>query len=105
MRYKEKEKIKETALQLYLQGKNFTQIAKEIGTSRNYISSLLKADLEKMQCTKTLKVYKNNKKKHITIGIEALEQIGISKDSSVIDYIDVLVDKDKKRIILTKHNN
>ncbi len=105
MRYKEKEKIKETALQLYLQGKNFTQIAREIGTSRNYISSLLKADLEKMQYTKTLKVYKNNKKKHITIGIEALEQIGISKDSSIIDYIDVLVDKDKKRIILTKHNN
>lgn len=29
MRYKEKEKIKETALQLYLQGKNFTQIARE----------------------------------------------------------------------------
>ena len=48
MRYKEKEKIKETALQLYLQGKNFTQIARELGTSRNYISSLLKADLEKM---------------------------------------------------------
>ena len=54
MKYNNKEEMKEQAIQLYTNGKNFIEIAKIIGCSRNYVSTLIKND-DRVQ------KYKNNR--------------------------------------------
>jgi len=108
MKYKDKDYMKEQAIQLYIEGKNYIEIAKIIGCSRNYISNLIKNDIKikEKQNTKVLKVYKNpNKgKKNLTIGIDLLSKIGINKDNTSIDYVQVSLDEKNKSLIIKKYD-
>lgn len=107
MKYNNKEEMKEHAIQLYLNGKNYIEIAKIIGCSRNYISNLIKNDIKikEKQNNKVLKVYKNpNKgKKNLTIGIDLLSKIGINKDNTSVDYVQVSLDEKDKSLIIKKY--
>ncbi len=108
MKYKNKEYLKEQAIELYLKNNTYVQIAKILGCSRNYISDLIKDDIriKSKKNKKTLKVYKSQHtgKKHLTIGIELLNNIGISNNVLLDEYVDVLVDSKNGQIVLTKHN-
>lgn len=108
MKYKNKENLKEQAIELYLKDNNYIQIAKILGCSRNYISNLIKDDIriKNKKNKKTLKVYKSQHgKKHLTIGIEILNNIGISNNIMLDEYVDILVDKENGQIVLTKHDS
>ena len=107
MRYDNINEMKNKALQLYSSGKNYTEIAQNIGCSRNYVSNLIKNEREVLEkkYSKILKVYKNpnRTKKNLTIGIELLNLIGVSKDENVDDYVKVTFDKKNKILILKKY--
>lgn len=107
MKYNNREEMKNKAIKLYLNGKNYIEIAKILGCSRNYVSNLIKDDeaIIKKQTTKILKVYKspNRRKKNLTIGIELLGLIGVNKSEKVDDYVQVQFDKKNKNLILKKH--
>ena len=107
MKYNDKEIIKETAIKLFLEGKNYTEISKLTNCSRNYISNLIRND-ERVKDRKNktvLKVYKNQKTKkmRLTLSIDFLRKIGISKDTTVTDYVDVILDENNEQIIIKNH--
>ena len=107
MKYKNKEKLKEQAIQLYMKGKTYMEISEVLGCSRNYVSELIRDDerIKQLHNQKILKVYKNpNKgKKNLTIGIDLLSKIGISTEYSSTDYVKVSLDKESQQLIIRKH--
>lgn len=108
MKYDNKNNMKELAIELYLNGKNYTEISRIIGCSRNYVSNLIRSDervVEKKN-SKILKVYKNSNKtkKNLTIGIELLTLIGVSKNENVDDYVQIWFDNKNKNLILKKYD-
>lgn len=108
MKYKNKDDMKKQAIQLYIEGKNYIEIAKILSCSRNYVSNLIKDDekVKEKQNNKVLKVYKNpNKgKKNLTIGIDLLSKIGIDKDKKSTDYVQVNLDEKNKTLIIKKYD-
>lgn len=107
MNYRDREELKKEAIKLYLNGYNFSEIAKKFNFSRTFITELIKNDTkvkEKRNYT-TLKVYKNQKNKKMRLGLSTtfLSEIGISSNCSIIDYVDVFLDKDNEQIIIKKH--
>ena len=108
MKYKNKDDMRRQAIQLYLEGKNYIEIAKILSCSRNYVSNLIKDNeqVKEKQNNKVLKVYKNpNKgKKNLTIGIDLLSKIGIDKDNQSIDYVQINLDEKNKSLIIKKYD-
>lgn len=108
MNFKEKQNLKDKAIELYLKGYNFSQIADKLNYSRTFITDLIKDDdkIKEKRNRAILKVYKNLKNKKMQIGLsnDFLTKIGIDKDCSKIDYVDVVVEEDKQRIIIKKYN-
>ena len=107
MKYSNIEEMKRIALELFLNGKNYTEIANSLGCSRNYISHLINNEDEviKRKYTKVFKVYKNpnGTKKHLTIGIELLSLIGVSRNKDENDYVKIIFDEKNKNLILKKY--
>ena len=63
----EKENLKEECIELFLDGKSYTEIAKLTNHSRNYIANLIRDDnrvKEKLN-TRTVKVYKLKNKEQL----------------------------------------
>lgn len=109
MNEEEKKEIKNEAVKLFLEGFNFTQVGNELGYSRQFITNLIKDDpriQEKRSCT-TIKVYKNRKNKKMRLGLSNsfLYEIGIDMDCLKVDYVDVFLDKEKKQIVIKKHDS
>lgn len=102
----EKEDLKRKSIQLFLDGHNYTEIAKLTGYSRQYITELIKDDekvKEKLNI-RTVKVYKlkNRTRANISIGIDFLSKIGINKDFNKTDYVEVKLNEKNKTIIIKK---
>ncbi len=107
MKYNDKSERKEKAVQLYLEGKTYSEIAKIIGYSRYYVSTLIREDsrIKNYKNKKVLKLYKkpNYSKITVPINLDFWEKIGISKDASIIENVEISVDEEKKIIIIKKH--
>ena len=104
-----KEKLKEQCVQMFLEGKNYTEIAKLTNRSRQYIASLIKDDervKEKLN-TRTVKVYKlkNSTRMKISISTDFLSKIGISKDNNKDEYVEINLDEENKTITIKKKND
>lgn len=102
----DKKELKEKCINMYLQGKTFTEIAKLTGWSRTFITNLIKNDkriINKRNITK-IKVYKNKKTKRIslTLNKETLNKIGVSDDSYKDEYVNVLYDEKDNSIVIRK---
>lgn len=101
-----KKELKEKCINMYLQGKTFTEIAKLTGWSRTFITNLIKNDkriIDKRNTIK-IKVYKNKKTKRIslTLNKETLNKIGISDDSYKDEYVNVLYNEKDNSIVIRK---
>jgi len=102
-----REELKKEAVRLFLSGNNFSEIAKKMNFSRTFITDLIKND-ERVKAKRnftTIKVYKNGKNKKMRLGLSTafLSEIGIDKDCSKVDYVDVFLDKENGQIIIKKH--
>lgn len=109
MKYNNKNEMRENAIQLYLKGNNYTQIAKIINCSRNYISDLIKDDyrIKNFRNKRIFKLYKkmNLSKISIPIPLEYWEKIGISKDPNIDESIEIIVNEKDKTILIKKVNS
>lgn len=105
--YNNKDEMKEKAIGLYLQGKNYTQIGSILGCSRNYVSELIKEEhkIKEYKNTKIIRLYKNPNYSKIVapISLNFWEKIGISKNADIIDNVEISVDEIEKIIIIKKH--
>lgn len=104
----EKEDFKEECIQLFLEGKNYTEISKLTNHSRQYISNLIRNDIrvkEKLN-KKIIKVskLKNSSRCKISLSTDFLSKIGVSKDYKENDYIEVSIDEKSKTITIKKKN-
>ena len=104
----EKKELKEKCIELYLQGKTYSEIAKLTNWSRKYITDLIKNDkkiIEKNN-VKKIKLYKrkDNKQIQIYIPTEFIKKLGISKDTFDIEYVDIYFDENNKNIVIKKHS-
>lgn len=102
----EKEELKEKCIKLFLEGKNYIEIAKLTNRSRQYVSELIRDDervKEKLN-TRIVKVYKlkNRTRANIPIGIDFLSKIGINKDFNKTDHVEVKLDEKNKTITIKK---
>lgn len=105
----EKENLKEECIELFLDGKSYTEIAKLTNHSRNYIANLIRDDnrvKEKLN-TRTVKVYKlkNCTRMKISISTDFLSKIGISKDNNKDEYVEINLDEENKTITIKKKND
>ena len=106
--YMEKGELKKKCIELYLEGKTYTEIAKLTGWSRTFITDLIKNDekiIEKNN-TKKIKLYKrkDNKQVQIYIPTEFIRKMGISKDTDDTEYVDIYFDENTKNIVIKKHS-
>lgn len=99
--------MKAEAIELYLRGDNFSEIAKKLDCSRTFITNLIKDDdkIKEKRNFSTIKVYKNykNKKMRLALSNLFLDGIGVDRDCRKIDYVDVFLDKENEQIIIKKH--
>lgn len=107
MKYKNKDIMKEQAIQLYIEGKNYIEISQIIGCSRNYVSNLIRDDIriKEYKNKKVVKLYKKERKSTIIlpISLEYWEKIGISKDLNTTEHVEITVDEEKKIMVIKKH--
>lgn len=101
MKYKNKDSLKEKAVQLYLEGKTYIEIAKILNVSRNYVSNLIKDDVRVIEKSKIIKVTKGSHK-FLKIGINLLNKIGITSNSDVDEYVEISVNSKENAIIVKK---
>lgn len=102
----EKKELKEKCIKMFLSGKNYTEIAKLTGYSRQYVTDLIKDDervKEKLN-TKIIKVYKmkNSTRMKIPVNTDFLNKIGISKDKRKDEYVEIKLDEKNKTITIKK---
>lgn len=103
-----KRDLKEKCVQLFLEGKNYTEIAKLTNCSRQYVSNLIKDDKrvkEKLN-KKIIKVnkLKNTTRLKISISTDFLSKIGITKDYKKDDFVEISVNEKTKTITIKKLN-
>lgn len=103
-----KRDLKEKCVQLFLKGKNYTEIAKLTNCSRQYVSNLIKDDKrvkEKLN-KKIIKVnkLKNTTRLKISISTDFLSKIGITKDYKKDDFVEISVNEKTKTITIKKLN-
>lgn len=101
MKYENKDELKEKAIQLYLEGKNYTKIAKELNISRNYVSRIIKDDIRVVEKEHILKVSKKCPK-NLVISNKFLNKIGITNNSKIDEYIEISIDIKNNCILLKK---
>ena len=105
----DKRELKEKCINLYLEGKTFTEIAKLTGWSRTFISRLIKNDIRVINRKNTIKIkiYKNEKLKRISHNInkEMLEKIGICENYNKDEYVNVLYNDKDNSITIKKLNH
>lgn len=103
----ERKEIQKVAVKLFLEDFNYTEIGEQLGYSRQFITNLIKDDprIQEKRNHSTIKVYKNCKNKKMRLGLSSsfLCEIGINKDCSQVDYVDVFLNKEKREIIIKKH--
>jgi len=100
-KYENKDELKEKAIQLYLEGKNYTKIAKELNISRNYVSRIIKDDIRVVEKEHILKVSKKCPK-NLVISNKFLNKIGITNNSKIDEYIEISIDTKNNCILLKK---
>lgn len=102
-----KDEMKEQAIKLYLEGRSYTEIANIFGCSRNYVSTLIKEDskIKKFKNKKIIQLYKKPKysKIEVPINLDFWEKIGISKDSNIINKVEISVDEETQVISIKKY--
>lgn len=103
MKYKNKKQLKENAVELYLEGKTYTEIAKILGISRTYASTLIKDDIRVIEKKKILKVSKTRPKKLI-IRNTLLNKIGITNNPNIDEYVEISVNTKDNSILVKKYN-
>lgn len=101
--------LKEECIKLFLDGKNYIEIAELTNHSRNYIANLIRDDnrvKEKLN-TRIVKVYKlkNSTRMKIPISTDFLSKIGISKDNNKDEYVEINLDEKNKTITIKKKND
>ena len=103
----ENKKLKEQCIQLFLEGKRYSEIAEKTGFSRTFITNLIKDDPRVMEekNKKKLKVFKRKDNNQMTVYIPTsyLKKIGISSDKDKSEYVDIYLKEQDKTIILKKH--
>ena len=107
MKYDDKKHMKEVAINYYINGKTLVEISKMLGFSRKYVSDLIKDDerVKKYRNKKIVAVYKRKDNKGISISISTdfWQKIGISKDYTVDEKVEITVDENTKTIIIKKY--
>lgn len=105
MKYTDKVEMKEKAIKLYLENKTYSEVAKILGVSRDYITNLIKYDerIINKNNNKIIKVGKYKGKKGVQIGITLLNEIGINNNPEIDEYVEIAVDKDNDQITVKKH--
>lgn len=107
MKYKNKEELKQRAINLYTDGKTYIEISKVIGCSRNYVSELIRNDSRVLayKNKKILKLYKrlNKSKISIPISLDFWDKIGISKNPNISEEVEIIVDEKERTILIKKH--
>lgn len=107
MKYEDKDLLKKKCIELYIQGKNMVEIAKDVNCSRNYVGTLIKdaPEVKRYKNSKTVKIYKlkTRTQMNVPISVDFLEKIGVSRDVDINEYVDVAVDDKKKEITIKKH--
>ena len=105
----DKKNLKEKCVNLYLDGKTYTEIAKLTNWSRKFITDLIKNDSRVIvkNNTKKIKVCKrkDNRQMIIYIPTEYIEKIGISKNKENAEYVDITIDRNNESIIIKKHSD
>lgn len=102
----DKKQLKEKCVNLYLSGKTYTEISKEEGYSRKYISDLIKDDariIEKKNNRK-IKVYKRKNSNQMIIYIPnfLIRKLGISNDNNKTEYVNITFNKETNSLIIKK---
>ncbi len=104
----DREQLKEDCINLYLQGKNYSEIARLKGYSRTYITNLIKDDerIKNMKNTKIIKVYKrkDDKRLQITIPAKFIKNLGISSELKSAQFVEISMNEKKNEIIIKKHS-
>ena len=102
----DKNKLKEQCIQLYLQGKTFTEIAKLTNWSRTFITRLIQDDerIIRLKNTKKIKVHKRKNDNRLVVYIPTtyIEKLGISRNLNKDEYVDIKLDEENKKIIIEK---
>lgn len=101
--------LKEKCIFLYVKkNKTFSDIAKEVGYSRTYITNMIKEDprIIAKRNEKIIKVYKraNTNQMRIEIPTEFIEKLGISHNKNIAEYVKILFNESAKKIIIEKHS-
>ena len=104
----DKKELKKKFIEMYLEGKTYSEIAKLTGWSRTFVTNLIKDDkkiIEKNHMKK-IKVYKRKDNKQMTISIptDFIKKIGISEDLNITEYVDIYIDENTKNIVIKKHS-
>ncbi len=104
----DKKELKEQCVNMFLEGKTYTEIAKLTNWSRTYISRLIEDDervIDKKN-TRKIKVTKRKNRKQMVIYIptEFIEKLGISNDKNINESVDVILDEKSKKIEIQKHS-
>ena len=103
----DKKRLKEDCIKLFLEGKNYAEIAKQTGWSRTFISKLIKDDerVKEKNNIKKIKVFKRkNGQMVVYIPTKLLEDIGISRDINKSEHVNIKFDETYKKIIIEKHD-
>ena len=100
--------LKEEFIKMFLDGKTYTDISKQTGWSRTFITNLIKDDERVKDCEhyKKIKVYKRNDNKQMIIPIptDFIKKLGILEDIDKPEYVDIYLDEKNERIIIKKHS-
>lgn len=98
--------FKKYCLKLFTEGKSISKISKLTNRSRKYITNLIKDDEKYIQIknNKKIKVYKRKNGSHMIIYIPTtfIEKLGISKDRTKSEYVNVSYNEKDNNIIISK---
>ncbi len=101
-----KKELKEKCINMFLEGKTYTEIAKLTNWSRTYISRLIEDDerVINKKNTRKIKVTKRKNRKQMVIYIptEFIEKLEISNDKNINEYVDITLDEKSKNIKIQK---
>lgn len=102
----DKKELKEKCINMFLEGKTYTEIAKLTNWSRTYISRLIEDDerVINKKNTRKIKVTKRKNRKQMVIYIptEFIEKLGISNNKNINEYVNIILDEKAKNIKIQK---
>ena len=102
----DKKELKKYCINMFANGSTLSNIAKDTGFSRTYITNLIKDDKKYLNIkdNRKIKVYKRKNYKQMTIHIptEFIKAIGISEDKNKDEFVNVFHDATNNQIIIKK---